>query len=145
MANLIITIISIALVAVAALMGAYYGGIAFSDGAAKSNATQLMQEAQQIVTAWKLRAVDNGGSYALSDWNPVSGSPDLVPQYLSTFPVVPTAGQCGPGACYGNWGYYYGNSSGKVDRISLGGDGTQNQGAVPANVLAVIVFHPKTD
>lgn len=51
MANLIITIIAIALVAVAALMGAYYGGTAFNQGQEQAKKSTLLNEAAQIVAA----------------------------------------------------------------------------------------------
>lgn len=51
MANLIITIIAIALVAVAALMGAYYGGTAFNSGQDAARATSLVNQAAQIQAA----------------------------------------------------------------------------------------------
>ena len=63
MANLIITVISIALVAVAALMGAYYGGTAFMDGQTKANANTIVTQADQIAAAWTLAATNEGGSY----------------------------------------------------------------------------------
>lgn len=55
MANLIITIISIALIAVAALMGAYYGGTAFQQGQAKAVAVEIsnnFRQTEAAVYAW---------------------------------------------------------------------------------------------
>ncbi|HCM83097.1 MAG TPA: hypothetical protein DIS76_00840 [Rhodospirillaceae bacterium] len=69
MANLIITIISIALVAVAALMGAYYGGAAFMEGSAKAGASRMINEARQIEGALHLWRLDNGNSIDLPDSN----------------------------------------------------------------------------
>lgn len=88
MANLIITVISIALVAVAALMGAYYGGTAFLDGQAKAQANQIIAGAEQAANAWRSYALDNGGNYYLpnsNDWRGGS-APDLVPKYLAQLP-----------------------------------------------------------
>ena len=70
MANLIITVISIALVAVAALMGVYFGGGAFLNGAAQADANRIIKQADQIQGAWSLQATYNGGIYqtvAVSD------------------------------------------------------------------------------
>lgn len=52
MANLIVTVIAIALVAVASLMGAYYGGAAFLQGAERANAASLVAQGQQMAGAW---------------------------------------------------------------------------------------------
>lgn len=85
MANLIITVISIALVAVAALMGAYYGGTAFMDGQAKAHANYLIESGKQLAGAWQLYANDHVGSYVLSTpyWYGFPTSNDLVPKYNS--------------------------------------------------------------
>ncbi|MCT4575176.1 MAG: hypothetical protein N4A43_02855 [Alphaproteobacteria bacterium] len=70
MANLIITIIAIALVAVAALMGAYYGGTAFNQGQEQAKLSTLINEGSQIVAA--LTMYD-----AMEDANFVFGTDDL--------------------------------------------------------------------
>jgi hypothetical protein len=62
MFSLIITIISIALVAALALASIYYGGNAFTSGSAKSAAAAVVNQAQQISAAWVMYANDNGGS-----------------------------------------------------------------------------------
>ncbi|MCV6599041.1 MAG: hypothetical protein OIF36_00965 [Alphaproteobacteria bacterium] len=70
MANLIITIIAIALVAVAALMGAYYGGTAFNQGQEQAERSTLMNEAAQVSAAIVMYnameddTFDNGNSIA---------------------------------------------------------------------------------
>lgn len=91
MANLIITVISIALVAVAALMGAHYGGQAYMDGQAKARANELMAKAGQIANAWRMYAVNHGGSYTLSAstllWYYAPDNNDLVPKYLAQLPI----------------------------------------------------------
>lgn len=60
MANLIITVISIALVAVAALMGAYYGGSAFMEGQANAKANAFTSTAEQIRGAYAIRRATTG-------------------------------------------------------------------------------------
>lgn len=64
MFSLIITIISIALVAALAVASVYYGGSAFSQGTAKAQASTLVAQAQQIAGANTLYANDNGGTRA---------------------------------------------------------------------------------
>jgi hypothetical protein len=91
MANLIITIISIALVAVAALMGAYYGGTAFLQGQGKAYANAIIGQGEQLVAAWSIFAADRGGSWSdLSDLATLSVSTS-GPAYLSSLPVSPSA------------------------------------------------------
>ena len=58
MFSLIITIISIALVAALALATIYYGGTAFNRGTAEAKASQLINEGQQINAAVALAKAD---------------------------------------------------------------------------------------
>lgn len=85
MFNLIITIISIALVAVLAIATIYYGGSAFTEGSAKAKASTLVAHAQQITAANTLYANANGGT-ATTD---ISGT--LVSSYLTSAPKSPDA------------------------------------------------------
>lgn len=62
MANLIITIISIALVAVAAIMGVYYGSNAYSTASVKATAAQIISIMQQIKRAAILWQTNNMGA-----------------------------------------------------------------------------------
>jgi type II secretory pathway pseudopilin PulG len=62
MNNLIITIIGIALAAVATSMAVYYGGTAFEDGQAAAAANQMISNGQQIAAAFQLYSVANGGT-----------------------------------------------------------------------------------
>jgi len=86
MANLIITIISIALVAVAALMGAYYGGTAFLEGQAKAYANASASQGEQQVAAWSIYAADRGGVWNLTSLAVLSST---TPAYLSSLPSAP--------------------------------------------------------
>jgi hypothetical protein len=97
MANLIITVISIALVAVAALSAAYYGGSAFMDGQAKSQAVTIQNNFEQIAAAAVLYEAENGHSvFSAGSGYPGrmylnAGSPDislLVPKYLNKIPEI---------------------------------------------------------
>jgi len=83
MFSLIITIISIALVAALAVASVYYGGAQFSQGTAKAQAAPLVSQAQQIAGANTLYANDNGGTLA------TDVEADLVAGgYLSGVPAV---------------------------------------------------------
>lgn len=83
MVNLIITLISIALIAIVAVAALYNGGDAFRQGSANASGAQLVNAAQQISAANILYANDNGGSYATSLASISDGS------YLSSIPRVP--------------------------------------------------------
>ena len=85
MANLIITVISIALVAVAALMGAYYGGSAFMEGQTKAHANLIISQSEQIASALNMWMAENGISTSALVIN--STPTFLVPKYLSTAPT----------------------------------------------------------
>ncbi len=89
MANLIITIISIALVGVAALMGAYYAGEAFFSGQAKAKANSIVNAANQIEGAIRIWASTNMKTNTdYPDWNSVTGaSSQLITGYLTQMPV----------------------------------------------------------
>lgn len=79
MFSLIITIISIALVAALALATLYYGGSSFNRGAAGAEAARLINEGQQINGAVAL---------AKSDTTPVTTLSQLVTDnYLSQVPA----------------------------------------------------------
>ena len=78
MFSLIITIISIALVAALAVATIYYGGSAFTQGTAKANASALVAGAQQITGAISLYQNDLGSRPTLST--------QLTPNYLASMP-----------------------------------------------------------
>ena len=82
MFSLIITNISIALVAALAVATIYYGGSAFSSGSAKANAATIIAAAQQVTGANTLYANDNSGAYATT-------LAALTPTYLSSVPQPP--------------------------------------------------------
>ncbi len=60
MASLIITIISIILVAITVLVGVYYGGQVYNDYMINSKANTLINELSQLSTAGNLYMADNG-------------------------------------------------------------------------------------
>ena len=99
MFSLIITIISIALVAALALATLYYGGSAFSQGSAKANAASIIEQAQQIAGANTLFANNvGGGNYAtaLSTLTTAQADGSI---YLNANPAPP-AGAVSAGAAY---------------------------------------------
>lgn len=132
MANLIITIISIALVAVAALMGAYYGGNAFINAQNKARAGTLVTQSSQIIAALKLWQIANYADITLGPaWNGVAGtSSSLVPDYLTQIPRPP--------AGYNNWLVGYVNSSGFMETVGDGG--IVGQGSLGANAYVAAVY-----
>lgn len=60
MFSLIITIISIALVAALALATIYYGGDAFENGGASAQASRVLNQGQQVMAAAEMFRVQNG-------------------------------------------------------------------------------------
>jgi len=85
MVNLIITLISIALIAIVAVAALYNGGDAFRQGSANASAAQLVNAGQQISAANILYANDNSGAYATSLENDLTAGG----AYLSSEPRVP--------------------------------------------------------
>lgn len=83
MANLIITIISIALVAVAALFGIYYGGQAYQSANIKAYAATIIGHVKQIEGAYRLAQLDNRPlpSFTIDEYVPWG--------YLNALPVMP--------------------------------------------------------
>jgi type II secretory pathway pseudopilin PulG len=79
MFSLIITIISIALVAALALATLYYGGDSFTKGSAEAEVARMMAEGEQVASAALLFYVENGYKAASVQ--------DLVPKYLKTAPA----------------------------------------------------------
>jgi hypothetical protein len=91
MFSLIITIISIALVAALAIATLYYGGSAFTEGNTRATASAIVNQAQQIGGAATLYSVQNAMHPA--DVDALEGA------YLSSLPTPP-AGTTGPWALY---------------------------------------------
>ncbi len=84
MFSLIITIISIALVAALAIASIYYGGDAFSQGSAKAAASTVVSQAQQVSAANTLYKNDNAGS------NSADVATLVTDKYLQSAPNLPT-------------------------------------------------------
>lgn len=83
MFSLVVTIISIALVAALALATLYYGGDAFREGQTQAQASKVKNQAQQLLGAAVLYKA-NHGHYA-------DTLEDMVPEYLKTLPVAQAA------------------------------------------------------
>lgn len=86
MFSLIITIISIALVAALALATLYFGGDAFNQGSAKAAASTLVNQASQISGANTLYFLDNQTYGTVSDLTANDG------EYLASAPNPGEAG-----------------------------------------------------
>lgn len=82
MFSLIITIISIALVALLALATLYYGGDAFNRGSAGAQAARLINEGQQVNGAVAIYKADRAAGNTAA----ATTLSDLVPAYLSQLP-----------------------------------------------------------
>ena len=95
MSNLIITIISIALIAIAAVMGIYYGGAAYVNANAQAAANKIMSDAQQMAAAFLLYSQANNGTTGtpgLDDGNNDETFAFLViPKYLTQLPTIPAS------------------------------------------------------
>jgi alpha-tubulin suppressor-like RCC1 family protein len=84
MFSLIITVITIALVAVLALATLYYGGAAFTQSSAAATAGKLINQGQQLIGAAELFRVENGR------W-PASVQEMVMSSYLRSVPVAKSA------------------------------------------------------
>jgi hypothetical protein len=87
MFQLIVTIISIALIVALALASIFYGGSAFTNSAAKTAEAALVNGGQQIAGASILYQNDNAGAYAkIADLVAGNG----VTTYLQSSPSLPS-------------------------------------------------------
>jgi len=95
MANLIITIISIALAVIVATMTIFYVGQAFSSQSSKAMATRLNNSLMQMRGAVNAYMSDTGQDFASSlpsaTTNPTQSEMEtlLEPKYLNSFPAFP--------------------------------------------------------
>ena len=96
MFSLIVSIISIALVAVLAAASIYYGGDAFTKGSAKALASTVVTQAQQISSANTLFKNDNGGlsadevAAASVDADDTGLTQLVSEEFLASAPVLPS-------------------------------------------------------
>lgn len=80
MFNLIVTIISIALVAVLAIATIYYGGQTFSNQGHEAETAKLLNSAAHLKGAIEMYRNDHAGS------SPTNLETDLTPHYLKSLP-----------------------------------------------------------
>jgi hypothetical protein len=85
MFNLIVAVISIALIAAMAAASIFYGGEAFSNSTAKAQASTLVNNGQQISGAQQLYMIDNSGNREDTIGDFVSGG------YLQALPTPPAS------------------------------------------------------
>jgi len=83
MFNLIVAVISIALIAAMAAASIFYGGSAFGEGTAKAQASTLINNGQQVSGAQQLYMIDNSGNRA-NDIDVLTGG-----GYLQAVPSAP--------------------------------------------------------
>jgi hypothetical protein len=96
MFQLIVAVISIALVAALAIASIFYGGDAFTKSSEKAVVTTLINQGQQIAGAAALYKTDHGVAVASTD-EVVDGSHELVTEgYLAAAPA-------GAKVTTGNW------------------------------------------
>lgn len=118
MSNLIITIISIALVAVAAIIGIFYGGAAFQSAQVAAQANAMIAQNQQIFAAAQTYSLNNGGSVnvipmcALINGNYLSSWPDNIMLGPAPHNGSTTTTGSFDSQCYGIAGY-----SGSLQRL----------------------------
>lgn len=84
MFNLIVAVISIALIAAMAAASIFYGGAAFSSGTAQAQATTLINNGQQVSGAQQLYMIDNSGNRATTLATLTTGG------YLQAVPTPPS-------------------------------------------------------
>lgn len=85
MFNLIVAVISIALIAAMAAASIFYGGEAFSESTAQAQASTLVNNGQQISGAQQLHMIDNSGNRAAAVATLISGN------YLQAIPTPPAS------------------------------------------------------
>ena len=113
MSQLLIVILSIAMMSALLIAGAWYGGGKWLEGGSLAQAEQLINTAQQIAQAWHAYAQEND-TYEMPDYNWYNGNDDLVPKYMASWPslgmikgqgTVPNHYMNFLGLQSGNWGY----------------------------------------
>lgn len=118
MFNLIVAVISIALIAAMAAASIFYGGEAFGEGTAKAQASTLVNNGQQISGAQQLYMIDNSGNRA-------AAIASLTGTYLQALPNAPST------VVTGNWEI---DSTGQYAFIALDDDVTGQQNS-PAKTV----------
>lgn len=96
MFNLIVAVISIALIAAMAAASIFYGGASFSSSTAKAQASTLVNNGQQISGGQQLYMIDNSGNRnSVNDMGAANGLVTL--KYLQAVPTPPSGVTVAPG------------------------------------------------
>jgi len=90
MFNLIVAVISIALIAAMAGASLFYGGAAFTESTAAARATTLVNSGAQIAGAQQLYMIDNSGTRAGATTATTVAASTLVSDYLQAAPTAPS-------------------------------------------------------
>jgi hypothetical protein len=104
MFNLIVAVISIALIAAMAAASIFYGGSAFGSGTAQAQASTLVNNGQQISGAQQLYMIDNSGNR--NSVNDMTGTaPDGLQTdgYLQAVPTPPANSTGANATDLGTW------------------------------------------
>ena len=115
MFQLIVAVISIALVAALAIASIFYGGDAFNQGSLKANVTTLVNGGQQISGAQALYKTEHAGVSAkhleedATATPPVTADEVLVGEYLNAVPGI-------SGAATGEWNL---TTDGKIAHVPV--------------------------
>lgn len=130
MFQLIVAVISIALLAALAGASIFYGGAAFSGSTAKANVSSLVNQGQQIAGAAALFRTDNGGT------SPTDIVTDLVNNnYLQSAPTPPTVANASAWDITETGGVYYVHVAINTDAIgNICAEVTNQNGGTPQNV-----------
>ena len=123
MFNLIVAVISIALIAAMAAASIFYGGTAFGEGTAKAQAATLINNGQQISGAQHLYRIDNSGNRA-------TAIATLTGDYLQAVPTPPT------GVTTDDWEI---DNTGEYAFIALDDDNAGQQNSPAATVCEQLV------
>ena len=88
MFNLIVAVISIALIAAMAAASIFYGGSAFGEGTAQAQASTLVNNGQQVSGAQQLYMIENSGNRnGVNDMTAANGL--VTANYLQAVPTPP--------------------------------------------------------
>lgn len=102
MFNLIVAVISIALIAAMAAASIFYGGSAFGSGTAQAQASTLINNGQQIGGAQQLYMIDNSGNRnATNDMTAANGL--VAEDYLQAVPTPPANSTGADATDIGTW------------------------------------------
>lgn len=132
MFNLIVAVISIALIAAMAAASIFYGGTAFGSGTAQAQASTLINNGQQISGAQQLYMIDNSGNRA---------DAIAVLKTNNYLQALPTA----PGTVIEAGAAWEIDSTGQYAFIALDDDDTDQQNSAARTVCAELIAQGAAD